>query len=163
MADLLLPGQFEALIRPVFEALPLERAMGRLVVDTPPTDAEVVDAAARVAEAVASPALAGRLDLVSGLWLYVDDLDRAHAACQALETPTGSYWHGVVHRREGDFSNACYWFGRAGEHPAMDAVDADGFVQRVAAAYGRGDHSDIDHVAAQRAEWAALFGWCVGR
>ncbi len=52
-----------------------------------------------------------------GLWLLRDEIARAHAAAQALETPEGNYWHGILHRREGDFDNAKYWFRRVDEHP----------------------------------------------
>ena len=55
--------------------------------------------------------------LLAGLWLLSGDLDRSHHWSQSLETPDGSYWHGIMHRREGDFGNAKYWFRRAGRHP----------------------------------------------
>ena len=53
----------------------------------------------------------------SALWLYHDFLDESHTISQSIETPTGSYWHGIMHRREPDFSNAAYWFRRVGRHP----------------------------------------------
>lgn len=54
---------------------------------------------------------------LSGLWLVHDYLDDAHTICQSVETPTGSYWHGILHRREPDYSNSKYWFRRVGTHP----------------------------------------------
>ena len=42
---------------------------------------------------------------LAGLWLYHDFLDESHRISQEIETPTGSYWHGLMHRREGDFGN----------------------------------------------------------
>ena len=39
------------------------------------------------------------------------DLERL---IQEAKGDLGSYWHGMLHRREGDFDNARYWFRRAG-------------------------------------------------
>jgi hypothetical protein len=58
----------------------------------------------------------------SGLWLLHDFLDESHRLSQEIETPTGSFWHGIMHRREGDFSNAKYWFRRVGSHAVFDAL-----------------------------------------
>jgi hypothetical protein len=52
-----------------------------------------------------------------GLLYALDALDAAHAFFQDDSSRYGSYWHGMMHRREGDFSNACYWFSRAGTLP----------------------------------------------
>ncbi|NGP44493.1 hypothetical protein G4V62_05790 [Bacillaceae bacterium SIJ1] len=54
--------------------------------------------------------------LRSALLLWNDDLYASHELSQKIEQPTGSFLHGVMHRREGDFSNANYWFRRAGVH-----------------------------------------------
>ena len=53
----------------------------------------------------------------SGLLLWNDALDESHTISQALADQTGSYWHGIMHRREPDYSNSKYWFGRVGSHP----------------------------------------------
>ena len=49
-----------------------------------------------------------------GLFYALDALPEAHAIFQDASDDTGSYWHGMLHRREGDFDNARYWFRRAG-------------------------------------------------
>ena len=53
----------------------------------------------------------------SGLLLWADALDASHDISQHIETRTGSYWHAIMHRREPDYSNSKYWFGRVGDHP----------------------------------------------
>ena len=58
----------------------------------------------------------------AGLLMFNDDLARAHDIFQVIDTPTSSFWHGIMHRREGDFSNANYWWNRAGEHPVFDEL-----------------------------------------
>lgn len=57
-----------------------------------------------------------------GLYLWNDCLDESHRISQTIETPTGSYWHGIMHRREPDYGNSKYWFRRAGSHEAYPAV-----------------------------------------
>lgn len=60
----------------------------------------------------------------SALWLYHDFLDESHAISQQLDTVEGSYWHGIMHRREPDYANAKYWFRRVGRHPIGDDLAA---------------------------------------
>ncbi len=58
----------------------------------------------------------------AGLFLAIDAWDEAHAVAQDLDIPEGSYWHGIVHRREPDASNAKYWFRRVGRHPVFEQL-----------------------------------------
>lgn len=62
------------------------------------------------------------LSLQAGFYLWNGSLDRSHTIAQEIETPTGSYWHGLMHRMEGDYSNAKYWFRLVGGHPAMASL-----------------------------------------
>ena len=62
--------------------------------------------------------------MLSGLWLYHDWLDESHRISQSLDTPTGSFWHAIMHRREGDFSNSKYWYARCADHPSLPTLSA---------------------------------------
>lgn len=60
----------------------------------------------------------------AALHLWNDSLAAAHDLVEHLATPTGAAIHGIMHRREGDYDNAKYWFHRAGEHPAYHGLQA---------------------------------------
>ena len=62
--------------------------------------------------------------LLSALWLYHDYLDESHTISQSINTPTGAFWHAIMHRREGDFSNSKYWYARCADHPALATLGA---------------------------------------
>ncbi|MBC8158347.1 MAG: hypothetical protein ISR44_07990 [Rhodospirillales bacterium] len=122
---------------------------------------------------------------LAAMWLRHGFLDDAHTLCQAIHTPTGSYWHGIMHRREGDYSNAKYWFRRVGDHPvfatlgaaardiaalgdgpaartmaAQDAWDPFYFIDMCEIAVGAGKPDDLLWRQVQRAEWEILFTFC---
>ncbi|CAM3497949.1 hypothetical protein [Marinicrinis lubricantis] len=58
----------------------------------------------------------------SGLHLWNESLDLSHTLSQNIDNPTGSYWHGIMHRMEQDYPNAGYWFRQVGEHPAFPSL-----------------------------------------
>jgi hypothetical protein len=62
--------------------------------------------------------------LLSGLWLWHDWLDSSHTISQDLHDSTGSFWHAIMHRREGDFGNAKYWYARCQDHPVLRSMAA---------------------------------------
>lgn len=153
-----LPESLQSILSPVFEALPLEKAMATLC----PSSGAGPELRALLENLLRDPAIATNRPLQAGLWLYVDELNLSHEISQELKDSTGSYWHGIMHRREGDFSNSHYWFNRTGIHPAMKGLpgyDGHALVDAAERAYP-GNPEDV--VRRQREEWANLFFWCAG-
>lgn len=105
---------------------------------------------------------------ISALWLYHDFLDESHTISQDIDTPTGSYWHGIMHRREPDGSNAKYWFRHVGQHPVFDLLTAEigqrwdpfAFIDRCEACRGKGGEEEMTCRRIQLREWQVLFAWC---
>lgn len=150
-----LPEPLASALEPLFKVLPVELSMPELVVARPP-DPDLVKTVEAMLE---DRALQNRPHVQAGLWLYVDVLDRSHVISQSLEDATGAYWHAIMHRREGDFSNSHYWLDRAGKHPAADipGYDPRAFVEEVARRHAL---NPPELVQVQRDEWASLFAWC---
>ena len=59
---------------------------------------------------------------LSGLWLLFGYLDESHNISQSIHSSEGSYWHAIMHRLEGDFSNSKYWYRSTGQHPVYDSI-----------------------------------------
>lgn len=86
---------------------------------------------------------------LAALWLRHGFLDESHAISQSLASPSGSYWHGIMHRREPDYSNAKYWFRRVGVHPIFERLWE---ASRQLVASQPPDHTT--KLLAQQSQWA---------
>jgi hypothetical protein len=54
--------------------------------------------------------------LLKALWHErKGDWTRAHEIAQDIDTPEAAWVHAYLHRREGDTSNAGYWYRQAGK------------------------------------------------
>ncbi len=56
--------------------------------------------------------------LTAGLLQLHDYLEESHSYSQSIQGDAlGDHWHGIMHRREPDYSNAKYWYRRVGDSP----------------------------------------------
>ena len=116
-------AKFGSVLGPLVEAAPLNE----LGAGHPDADAAKAIRAISLAEAFAPHQIVDQSmadACLAGLWLMYGHLDESHTISQSIETPTGSYWHAIMHRREGDFDNAKYWFRRVGIHPIFAPLAA---------------------------------------
>ena len=54
-----------------------------------------------------------------------DDWDEAHRLAQEQDNPDGAWVHAYLHRKEGDASNAAYWYRRAGRPVSNRSLDEE--------------------------------------
>jgi hypothetical protein len=123
---------------------------------------------------------------LAGVWLLHDFLDESHSISQNIHTASGGFWHGVMHRREGDYSNAKYWFNRVGSHEVFGELpacvselaestaanslanrlisrgqfDPFQFVDLCQSAHRTGEVAEDFCRRVQQAEWELLFAHC---
>jgi hypothetical protein len=63
------------------------------------------------------------LPLAGMWWDAKGDWTRAHECAQQVEDSDGAWVHAYLHRKEGDQSNAAYWYRRAGKAVCGESLD----------------------------------------
>jgi hypothetical protein len=58
-------------------------------------------------------------------WDAKGDWEKAHECAQAMDDADGSWVHAYLHRKEGDQSNAGYWYRRAGKPHSGATLDEE--------------------------------------
>jgi hypothetical protein len=63
---------------------------------------------------------------LQGLWWDgKGDWERAHRCAQAQDDAIGAAVHAYLHRKEGDLSNARFWYTRANHAPTIGPLEAE--------------------------------------
>ena len=63
---------------------------------------------------------------LSALWWDArGDWEKAHECAQAQDDAAGAWVHAYLHRKEGDASNAGYWYQRAGRRPTAEPLEQE--------------------------------------
>jgi hypothetical protein len=65
------------------------------------------------------------LPLAALWWDAKGDWGKAHESAQQDEGPGGAWVHAYLHRKEGDLSNAGYWYSRTGKPQARMSLDQE--------------------------------------
>src|SRR4051812_6672650 len=58
-------------------------------------------------------------------WDAKGDWDKAHHHAQERDDTAGMHVHAYLHRKEGDHSNAAYWYRRCGATPSRLTLDEE--------------------------------------
>ena len=111
----------------------LERALGKLSAPRvsfsyPEIQPDLVEELLSVSDLTLANDRGPHVDCVrSLLLLQAGEFERSHSIVQAMSGSDPGYIHGMVHRVEGDFWNAKYWFRRSKTHPAFLGTAIDPF------------------------------------
>lgn len=69
---------------------------------------------------------AGLASLLRAIWLDgKGDWKAAHEVAQECEGRDGAWVHAYLHRKEGDPSNAAYWYAQAARSPCTDTLQEE--------------------------------------
>jgi hypothetical protein len=78
-------------------------------------------------ESIEKPEPPGGLSLaLQALWWDAKgDWEKAHQRAQEREDEAGMWVHAYLHRKEGDLSNADYWYRRCKKSPPKTSLDQE--------------------------------------
>jgi hypothetical protein len=83
----------------------------------------VAEFRASLAEAAPDATLSPQLRAL--WWAAKGDWDQAHKIVQDEDDAKSAWVHAYLHRVEGDLGNAGYWYRRAGQPVAKDALETE--------------------------------------
>jgi hypothetical protein len=89
-------------------------------------DGEIMDPEAFADSIAQAQPPAGLSPALQALWWDAKgDWETAHARAQERDDAAGMRVHAYLHRKEGDQSNAGYWYRRCGAAPSTLTLDAE--------------------------------------
>jgi hypothetical protein len=97
----------------------------RISESSPPVQKDLIAEILKADDAIFGSGIENRACVRALLILQAGDLDRSHKIVQEMPGKSAAYVHGMLHRIEGDYSNAKYWFRRATNHPAFSRGSVD--------------------------------------
>jgi hypothetical protein len=75
--------------------------------------------------AAAAPPAGISPPLLALWWQRKGDWHKAHEAAQSDDGADAAWVHALLHREEGDLSNAGYWYRRARREPCRDPLETE--------------------------------------
>jgi hypothetical protein len=85
----------------------------------------VTPAAFKTSLTEAEPPQGGSAPLMALWWAAKGDWNKAHVTVQPQVGADASWVHAYLHRREGEMSNAAYWYRRADKPYAKGSFEAE--------------------------------------
>ena len=65
-------------------------------------------------------------EYLKALWYDANgNWDKAHKLIQDINDTNASWIHAYLHRKEGDISNADYWYSKAGKNRPSDSLSVE--------------------------------------
>jgi hypothetical protein len=129
----------------------------RITLLAPPPQKELIDKLLSVSDDELTNRSGPRANCIrSLLLLQAGEFDRSHSIVQGMTGADAAYIHGMIHRVEGDYSNAGYWFRQALADPFYRGLPTDPIRITEAVAKARTPAPDADVVKSLQAEFESL-------